>query len=186
MPRKTLLIAGGSAGAGLLLLLALTIGGTTVNRARTAALKRWNTEVFKATYAGSQLKDASKGSATLTLSYELENLTDVDYHLAEGPGLVIARRLVSGGGLSQEEPIRLSYSAFLPARQRARIAIEITRPFAWPPEDDPAYITRLRDFVKDRLANTREFVVFDETSRCQIDLPSAWDELQDTMQAGDR
>jgi hypothetical protein len=64
-----------------------------------------------------------------------------------------------------------------------RIAIEITRPFAWPPEDDPAYVSRLREFVEDRLASTSEFVVFDEASRCQIDLPSAWDELLETAQA---
>ena len=181
--RKNLLIAGGSAGAGLLLLLGLTVGGTVINRARNGAAKPWDDKVFKATYAGSQLKETGRGSATLILSYDLENLTDKDYHLAQGPGLVIARELVSGGGLSQEEPIQLSYPAFLPARQSVRIAIEVTRPFAWPQEDDPAYVTRLRDFVKERLANTKEFVVFDEGNRCRIDLPGAWDELQETAQA---
>jgi hypothetical protein len=71
----------------------------------------------------------------------------------------------------------------LPAGQSARIAIEITQTFRWPQEDDPLYVSRLRDFVKERLANTREFVVFDEASRCQIELPSAWEELQETAQA---
>lgn len=182
MPGKSLLITGVSAGAGLLLVVALTVGGTAANRAHNGAVKPWNDKVFKAKYVGSQLKEGGRGAATLTVSYELENVTDVDYHLAEGSGLVIARKLVSGGGLSQEEPIRLSYPAFVPARQSVRIGIEITRPFEWPPEDDAAYVTRLREFVKDRLANTRGFVVFDEKSRCEIDLPSGWDELQDTAQ----
>jgi hypothetical protein len=181
--RKKLLTAGISAGAGLLLLLAFVVGGTAVNRVRTGTIKPWNDKAFKAKYAGSQLKQGGNRSATLTLSYELENLTNVDFHLAEGSGLVIARRLVSGNGLSQEEPIRLGYPAFLPAGQSARIAIEITQTFRWPQEDDPLYVSRLRDFVKERLANTREFVVFDEASRCQIELPSAWEELQETAQA---
>jgi hypothetical protein len=72
---------------------------------------------------------------------------------------------------------------FVPARQSARIAVEVTQPFAWPREDDPAYVSKLRDFVKERLASAEEFVVFDEASRCRVELPSAWEELQDTAQA---
>jgi len=69
------------------------------------------------------------------------------------------------------------------ARQSARIAIEITQPFEWPREDDPAYDDKLRGFVKERLSNVGEFVLFDEASRRQLDLPSAWDELQDSARA---
>ena len=182
-----MVIAGGSAGAGLLLLFVLTgvltVGGRAPHRVENGAPKPWNGKAFKANYVGSQLKERDKTFATLTLSYELENRTDVDYHLAEGPGLVIVKKLVSGGGLSQEERVRLSYPAFLPARQGARIAIEITQPFAWPHEDDPAHEDKLRGFVKQRLSNVGEFVLFDEASRCQLELPSAWDELQDSAQA---
>ena len=179
LPRKELWIAIGLAGTGLLLLLALTVGGTASSRARHLALKSWNDKAFKARYAGSQLKDMDNGSATLTLTYDLENLTDTDYHFAPGPGLIVAKEFVSGGGLSQEEPLHLSYPAFLPAGQTVRIAVEVTRPFQWPLEEDPAYVNKLRDFVKDRLANTREFVLFDEASHCQIELPGAWNELQE-------
>ena len=178
-----MLIAGGSASAGLLLLLVLMVGETAFNRAQNRAPKSWSGTAFKAKYVGSQLKERDKTFATLTLSYELENTTDVDYRLAEGPSLVIARKLISGGSLSQEEPVRLSYPAFLPARQSARIAIEITQPFEWPREDDPAYDDKLRGFVKQRLSNVGEFVLFDEASRRQLDLPSAWDELQDSARA---
>jgi hypothetical protein len=183
VPRKSILIAGGSAGAGLLLLLALTVAGTALNRVRNGAPKPWDGKAFKANYVESQLKTRDNAFATLTLSYEVENVTDVDYRLAGGPGLVIVRKLVSSGVLSQEEPIHLSYPVFLPARQSARIAIEITQPFRWPHEDDPAYDDKLRDFVKQRLANVGEFVVFDEAGRCRLELPSAWEELQETMQA---
>ena len=183
MSRKKLLIAGGSAGAVVILLLALALGGTAVRRVREGAVKPWNDKAFKVKYVGSQLKERDKAFATLRLSYDLENVTDVDYHLVEGPGLVIVRKLASGGGLSQEEPVRLSYPVFVPARQSARIAVEVTQPFAWPREDDPAYVSKLRDFVKERLASAEEFVVFDEASHCRVELPSAWEELQDTAQA---
>jgi hypothetical protein len=183
VPRKSMLIAGGLAGAGLL--LALTLGGTALNRARSGAAAPWNNRALQAKYVESRLRELDKSLATLTLSYELMNGTDVDYHLAEGPGLVIVRKLGSGGGLSQEEPVRLSYPAFLPARQSARITIEITQPFLWPREDDPAYEDKLRDFVRQRLANVEEFVLFDEASRCQLELPSAWEELRETAEASD-
>ena len=72
---------------------------------------------------------------------------------------------------------------FLPAKQHARLAIEIVQPFAWPTADNPAYIDKLREFVKQRLANVHEFVLFDQTSRTEVKLPGVWQELQDTAQA---
>jgi hypothetical protein len=180
-PREKLWIAIGLAGAGLLLLLGLTVGGTAASRARHVALKSWNDRAFKARYVESQLRDMDNGSATLTLSYDLVNLTNTDYHFAPGPGLIVAKELVTGGGLSQEEPLHLSYPAFLPAGQTVRIAVEVTRPFQWPLEEDPAYVNKLRDFVKDRLANIRKLVVFDEASHCQFELPGAWNELQESQ-----
>src|SRR5437667_335996 len=66
----------------------------------------------------------------------------------------------------------------------AQLAVEITQPLAWPVQDDPAYEDKLRDFVKQRLANVGAFVLFDESSHRQIELPGAWEELQETAQAG--
>jgi hypothetical protein len=88
------------------------------------------------------------------------------------------RRLQSDHSLSQEELIRLSYPVFLPANQRVRIAIEISYPFAWPSPGDPAFENKLKYFVKQRLAKVEEFVLFDEVNRCQVELPSAWPELE--------
>src|SRR5260370_17107479 len=116
--------------------------------------------------------------AGLFLSYDLENNTDRDYRLADSAGTVIMSRLKSGHSLSQEEPTRLSYPAFLPANQRVRVAIEISYPFVWPDPGDPALENKLKDFVKQRLAKVEEFVLFDEVNRCQVQLPSVWQELE--------
>jgi hypothetical protein len=184
VPRKKWLMIGVSAGAGLFLLVVLTLSRPAWKRSETATSKAWNREAVRAAYVASQLREVDKAHSSLIVSYDLNNLTDADYRLTEGSSVVIMGRLTSDGTFSQEEPIRLSYPVFLPARQRARLAIEISRTFTWPVRDDPRYDEKLREFVKQRLAAVGEFVLFDEASHCQIELPGAWKELQDTPQAG--
>jgi len=174
---KKALVIGASAGAGFSLVLLLILGG----RFKSPPAKlpgSWNQDAIQATYVSSQLRQIDKALAGLFLSYDLENNTDRDYRLADAPGVVIVSRLKSDHSLSQEELIRLSYPAFLPASQRVRIAIEISYPFVWPAPGDPALENKLKDFVKQRLAKVEEFVLFDETDRCQVELPSAWQELE--------
>ena len=183
MRQKNPLIIGVSVGAGLLLLVVLGAVGSALRHPKSEKPEAWKQEDIKATYVASQLKAADKAHATLTLSYDLENNTDLDYRLTDGPGIAIMSRLKSDGSLSQEERPRLSYAVFLPARQRARIAIEITEPFVWPSQDDAVYEAKIKDFVKQRLTNVSGFVLFDEADRRQLELPSGWGELQDVTQA---
>jgi hypothetical protein len=147
------------------------------------AKKPWNQRAVTAKYVGSQLIQLDKGHSSLTLSYDLQNNTDLDYRLAEGPGVVVMRRLKSDGSLSQEESVHVKYPVFLPAMQNARMVIEITKPFSWPEKEDPQVVAKLRDFVKQRLSNAEGFVLFDEASRCQVELPGAWEELQAATQS---
>lgn len=168
---------------------ALTLAGTLAvfrmfpSHSGSQSPKPWNEAPIKATYVGSQLTEADKDHATLSLSYDLDNNAELDYRFEKGSGVVILSRMQSGGSLNQQEVMRLGYPAFLPSRQRARISIEITEPFAWPASDDPSYVDKLRDFVKQRLAAVGEFVVFDEEHHQQFTLPCAWEELQDVAQA---
>ena len=43
----------------------------------------------------------------------------------------------------------------------------------------------MRNFVKERLENVGEFVLFDQTNHWQLELPSGWEQLQETSQASD-
>ncbi len=174
---KKALVIGASAGAGFFLVVFLILGGTAFNSSPVKPPGSWNQNAIKATYVGSQLRQIDKSVAALFLSYDLENNTDRDY-LADAPGVVIMSRLKSGNSLSQEELIRLSYPVFLPANQRVRIAIEISYPFVWPAPEDHALENKLKDFVKQRLAKVEGFVLFDEVNHCQVELPSAWQELE--------
>lgn len=163
----------------------LVFMGPSLKRSPREDSTMWNQAAIRATYVGSQLKEIDSAHSSLIISYDVENGTDSDYRLTDGPGVLILSRLKSDGSLSQEQPIRLSYPVFLPAKQHARLALEITQSFAWPKEEDPASLDKLRNFVRRRLENVGEFVLFDEHDRSQIQLPSAWEELQDASQGGD-
>ncbi len=184
MSRKQLLIIASSAGV-VLLLAILTLGRPLFKNPpeETHTRTGWNREGIKARYVAAQLREADKAHSSLILSYDLSNQTDLDYRLSDGTGVVIMSRLKGDGSLSQEESIHLSYPVFLPARQRARLAIEISRAFPWPREDS-RYEEKLKEFVKQRLGDIRGFVLFDEASHNQIDLPAVWPELQDKTQTG--
>ena len=173
----------GSAGVALLALSYFTDAGSLLKRSHREQRPTWNQGTISAGYIGTQLREIDKTRSSLIISYDLENNTDSDYRLTDGPGLVILSRLKSDGSFSQEQPIRLSYPVFLPARQRARLAIEISQPFNWPNEDDSTYLDKMRNFVKQRLENVGEFVLFDQTKHWQLELPSGWDQLQDSPQA---
>lgn len=182
MSRKQLLIISSFAGV-LLLLAILTLGPPIFKKPPQEASTGWNREGIRAAYVAAQLREVDKTRSSLILSYDLKNLTDVDYRLTDGAGVVIMSRLKGDGSLSQEESIHLSYPVFLPARQRARLAIEISRAFLWPREDSH-YEEKLKEFVKQRLGEVRGFVLFDEASHSQIDLPAAWPQLQNGTQTG--
>lgn len=183
MSRKELFWIIGSAGI-TLLALGLLASSTSLFKSRSREEgASWNQRTISAGYIGSQLKEIDKAHSSLIISYDLENNTDSDVHLADGPGVVILSKLKSDGSYSQEQPVRLAYPVFLPARQHARLAVEITEPFNWPAEQDAGYLEKMRNFVKQRLDNVGEFVLFDQDNHRQLELPSGWEQLQEASQA---
>ena len=144
----------------------------------TAAPKPWNTTAITASYVGAQLRQVDSGNASLYLAYEVQNHTDSDYRLADGPAALVMTRLRADGSLSSQQQVRFSYPTFLPARQRARVALEIRSPFGWPVENDPAFQDKLRNFVNQRLEDAQAFVLFDQADRFEIEFPSGWRELK--------
>lgn len=184
MLRKDVLWVGGSASVALALLGVLAVARYPSEPApgQNAA---WSPGGVSTTFVGSQLKELDRAHSSLIISYDLQNDTDTDYRLTEGPGLLILCRLKGNKSLTQEQPVRLSYPVFLPAKQRARLAVEITQPFAWPAEKDPASDGKIRDFVKRRLENIAAFIIFDEDNHRQFELPGAWEALNDSSPARD-
>jgi len=146
-------------------------------------VRPWNSTAITASFLGAQLREIDSENATLFLAYELQNRTDSDYRLADGPATFFMSRLKENGSLSSQEQVRLSFPTFLPARQRARIALEIPRPFGWPGENDPLFQEKLKTFVNQRIVDVEAFVMFDQTDRFQIEFPGSWQELKSTVAA---
>jgi hypothetical protein len=113
----------------------------------------------------------------------LDNHTNTDYTLTKGPNVVVMSRLDAGGSLSSDDPAAIESSAFLPAGNRARVALQIVQPFSWPSQKDAAAERSFRDLVAARVAGLRGFVLFDQAARYQIELPAELPELQQSSVA---
>jgi hypothetical protein len=172
--QKSWLILGGLGFAGFLLLALLLLSGLPFKNTPAKSAQSENSDAITATYVATRLQQIDKAHATLFFSYDLENNTDTDYRLADGPDIFIMARLKMDGSLSQEEDVRLTYPVVVPARQRVRITIAEEYPFTWPPAMDSSLDDRLKNFVKHRLENIAGFVLFDEIDHFQVELPNGW------------
>jgi hypothetical protein len=148
----------------------------------------WNSSAIQSTFAGAQVQEADATHATLLFFFDLDNNTDTDYRFAKGAGTVVMTRLKSNGSLSSEQPIELNNSVFLPARNRTRIAVQVTHPFNWPSglpggAIGPVNQSKFRQLVADEVANLSGFVMFDTATHFQIELPGGWQELQPSASA---
>jgi hypothetical protein len=167
----------------LLVLVVFVLPRTPTNESaeKHAPASVWNSAI-QGSFAGVQVKEVDAGHATLIFSYDLDNNTDTDYQLTKGPSTVVMARLKSSGSVSSAEPIELDNSVFLPARNRARIAVEIRRNFNWPTplagaQMGPVNQEKFRALVAQEVANLSGFVVFDQATHFQIELPGGWQEL---------
>jgi hypothetical protein len=149
----------------------------------------WNSSAIQSSFAGVQVKEVDATHAKLIFSYDLDNNTDTDYKVANGPTTVVMTRLKSNGSVSSEEPVALDASVFLPARNRTRIALEITRNFNWPAQLPEAQIgpvnqEKFRALVSQEVGNLSGFVLFDQATHFQVELPGGWQELESHAVAG--
>ena len=148
----------------------------------------WNSGAIQSTFVGAQVQEVDATHATLMFFFDLDNNTDADYRFAKGDATVVMTRLKSNGSLSSEEPIELNNSVFLPARNRTRIAVQVTRPFNWPTglpagQIGPLNQVKFRQLVADEVGNLSGFVMFDTATHFQIELPGGWQELQPSASA---
>lgn len=137
----------------------------------------WNSNAIKATFAGIQVREIDSANAAVIFFYDLENTTDFDYRIENGPKTNFLSRLKSDGSLSSEEQPRLDHPAFVPARNRTHIGLELVRPFLWPAQGGEASDQKFREFVKRQTNNLEGFVLFDENTRYQVELRGGWPDI---------
>jgi hypothetical protein len=136
----------------------------------------WNSHAVEGSFAGVRVREIDASNSAIVFLYDLNNQTDADYQLTKGPAVKIMSRLKSTGSLSSEKPVALNDSAFVPSRNRTRISVEIKQPFLWPGRMDSRSEDRIRRLVADEVGDIEGFVLFDGSTRYQIDLPGGWPE----------
>jgi hypothetical protein len=172
----------------IVLVVALIVTLRIFTGERTSATRptSWNSRAIQARFSGVKVREVDPASADLIFSFDLDNTTDADYQLAKGPNVVIMSRLKSDGSFSSEQEVNLNSSIFVPAGNRTRVALEIVRPFQWPAQQDAASDAKFRQLVVGQVADLDGFVLFDQTTRYQIDLPGEWPEFQEVSEAAAR
>jgi hypothetical protein len=168
--QKIALIVTGS--AVFLLLIILVFGQHTHTPSSTGSRSPWNSAAIASTLSGVRVKEIDPTHAAVMMFYDLDNKTDTDYRLANGPDVVIMSRLQSDGSLVSDQQVLLDSAAFVPARNRTRVAVEMSRPFTWPRQNDAVAQSQIRQLVAAQISGVQGFVVFDRAARYQIELPA--------------
>src|SRR5271170_4686893 len=138
----------------------------------------WNSGAIQSTLAGVRVRELDSTHAAVVFFYDLDNRTDTDYRLSSGPSVVIMSRLQPNGSLTSVQQVSLDSAAFVPARNRTRVSLEMTHPFDWPSQRDAAAERQVRQFVADEVSGVQGFVLFDQSTRYQIELATAAPESQ--------
>lgn len=151
--------------------------------AKAAQAAAWNSASVHGTFTGLQVHEVDPSHVQLVFFYDLDNSGDSDYRLTKGPGTVVMTRLKSNGSLSSDDSMELDHSVFLPAKNRTRIALQCTQSFSWPSElpagqIGPVNQDKFRALVAQQVGSISGFVLFDQATHIQIELPGGWQELQ--------
>lgn len=136
-----------------------------------AGPKPWNSHAIVSTFEGLQVREIDATHAAIHFLYDLDNRTSGDFQLNPGPGDLVMKRLKVDGSLSSDSPARLASAAFVPAGHRTRIDLIVTDTFTWPAKRNAAAARSFRDFVTRQTSAVQGFVIFDQGTRYEIDLP---------------
>lgn len=136
----------------------------------------WKADRIRASFTGMQIHEVDAANSTIAFYFDLENTTTADFRLPNGSNLIVMSRLKSDHSLSSENHPRLQDGVFIPAKNRTRIAIELTRQFEWPTASD-SMEAKIRQFAAGSVENLEGFALFDQLNHVQIDLPGNWQKL---------
>jgi len=117
---RRILILSGITGAAFA--LTFLLASATIDWYRSQP-RPWNTTAIRATFDSLDTEDASNA---LVFYYVLENMTHIDYEVADKSKVVLSGKLHSQNALGPEyEYATMNYPLFIPARKRIRIGVHI-------------------------------------------------------------
>ena len=168
----------GAVALGALIVVLLLLWRSPRQQNSNSSANPWDSRAVAATLAGIRVREIDPSQAQVLFLYDLENKTDTDYHIEKGPGVVIMSRLKSNHSLSSEQEMSLDSSIFAPAKNRTRISLEATHPFNWPSQNDFSGDAKFRGLIAEEVSDLEGFVLFDQSTRYQIELPGGWQAVQ--------
>lgn len=174
--KRKILIAG-SAGAGAILMAALVLAVVLWKRSRPKPPppRPWNTTALIGQEPpGFRLVSIGE-KKLISFSFLVENTTSDDYEFRP----LRVKLMVKYKDGSLQGPISaprgtLSYSAFIPAKQRGHITIWLSAreaPEKSARESEQDYHERLRGYLQKHFKNVSGFVLYDEMDHYQLNLP---------------
>jgi hypothetical protein len=136
--------------------------------------KEWNSGAIRSSFSGIQIREVDPAHAEVVFSYDLENTTASDYHLASGPNVALVAQVKSDGSLRAPDAIRIDDSVFLPARSHGHFALKASRLFNWPSQMvagqvGPLTQEKFRSLINNELSNVQQFILFDQATRYKIE-----------------
>jgi hypothetical protein len=178
---KKILLRSLGFGAGFAVVLCVAAGIFLWNQGRPKPPKPWSRQAVTAEYDFASTDDDNK----IFFYYTVQNNTESDYRLDSDSQVELAVRLKTEKAFdSSGKVLTLEYPVFIPAKGRARVKVKI--PQAYPEHDrqetsDELYEHRSKvaKYVAKEATNLDGFVLFDTTSKYEIDFPSGWEKESD-------
>jgi hypothetical protein len=181
---KRMLLKAGGFGAGTVFALTIVTALFFWYTSRPPKRRPWNRGAITAEFY--RLSTVGEGDPTLEFEYVLDNNTEQDYELATHSAPKIAAKLEDSNsltGFADENALVLKLPIFVPAHQKTRISVTmpgysfptVTRPTASSTSDEwHKYHAEVAAHVTTKMSNLSGFVLFDENSRYQVELPNGW------------
>jgi hypothetical protein len=142
--------------------------------------KPWDKQAIVAEYDGARLYGEKDD---ISFFYMLQNNTDLDYRIESKSGVEVTAKLKQEKGFSTFGAgfVTTDYPVFVPARSRVWIGLSIPYPYHTKEKDNPTpeergqYSLAVEKYVTNELTNLDGFVLFDTSSRYEIDFPGGWE-----------
>jgi len=173
-PSRQVLLRSAAFGAGFAATVILIVGGLLWYSARPKPLTPWNATALLANEP--PRFSLSHDGDSIEFTYSVENTTDLDYHIERDSQIRVTARSKDGTfsqPLPREQRV-LELPVFIPAKQKALLTLRIVLsaiPERDAAESDEQYHEQLRAYCDSHIGGVGEFVVFDDVSRYQINLP---------------
>ena len=174
---KKIVLISASFGAGVVIILALILGGFVLY----SKTKPWNKNAITAKY--DRLRTEGDDN-TLCFHYILTNNTTSDYSIIDNKYMIISAKLKRQDSLLNiGESLTVEIPIFVPTKQRMMVDVYLgpPNPYTGEPlpinateEERKKYEEQLKSFLNEKIPNLNGFVIHDMKNHYQIEFPKGW------------